>query len=98
MKNSIKEERSQAQAMREQREAEIHRLIGGDLCLDFANTANGHVVPPWHEYLYDYRDLILWARHAGILSSGASKELLEQAKDVRTLMLPNNQDCFLIWW
>ncbi len=80
MKNSIKEERSQAQTMREQREAETHRLIGGDPCIDFANTANGHAVPPWHEYLHGYRDLILWARHAGVLSVGDAKKLLEQAE------------------
>ncbi len=66
--------------MRERREAEIHRLIGGTLCLDFANTANGHVVPPRHEYLHDYRDLILWARHAEVLSPGESKEFLKQAE------------------
>ncbi len=66
--------------MSEQREAEIHQLIGGELCLDFANTANGHVVPPWHEYLHDYRDLILWAQHAQVVSAGEAKELLRQAK------------------
>src|SRR5919198_253472 len=66
--------------MREQREAEIHRLIGGDLCLDFANTLNGHVEPPSHEYLHDYRDLALWGRHTGILSSRSCKELLDLAE------------------
>src|SRR5512144_442959 len=66
--------------MRAPREAEIHRLIGGDLCLDFANTANGHVVPPWHEYLHDCRDLVLWARHAEALSPGEAKELVRQAE------------------
>lgn len=67
--------------MREQREAEHHRLIGGDLCLDFANTLNGHVRPPRHEYLHDYRDLVLWSRHASILSTGGSKALLRQAAE-----------------
>src|SRR5574341_355484 len=80
MKNNIKQEWSQAQAMRERQEAEIHRLIGGDLCLDFANTLNGHDDPPWHEYLHDYRDLVLWARHAGVLSLGDSRELLKRAE------------------
>ena len=67
--------------MREQREAEHHRLIGGDLCLDFANTLNGHVRPPRHEYLHDYRDFVLWSQHAGVLSSGASNALLRQAAE-----------------
>jgi len=62
------------------REAEIHHLIGGDLCLDFANTLNGHVAPPSHEYLHDYRDLVLWGRHAGVLSLHASRELLRQTE------------------
>lgn len=66
--------------MPERREAEIHHLIGGDLCLDFANTVNGHAIPSWHEYLHDYRDLILWARHAEVLSPGDYKQLLAQAE------------------
>ncbi len=66
--------------MREHREAEIHRLIGGDLCLDFANTLNGHNSLPQHEYLHDYRDLVLWARHTEALSQSDMKILLGQAQ------------------
>lgn len=66
--------------MRERREAEIHHLIGGDLCLDFANTLNGHERPAGHEYLHDYRDLLLWAQHARTLSAGDTKELLQLAE------------------
>ena len=66
--------------MRARREAEIHHLIGGDLCLDFANTLNGHDSPPSHEYLHDYRDLVLWGRHAGVLSLPVYRELLKQAE------------------
>ncbi len=66
--------------MRERREAEIHRLIGGELCLDFANTLNGHTRPSPHEYLHDYRDLILWAQHAGVLSPSDFRELSKQAE------------------
>ena len=66
--------------MSAQREAEIHHLIAGELCLDFANTLNGHVKPSGHEYLHDYRDLVLWGRHAGALSLRDSKELLKQAE------------------
>ena len=53
--------------MTKQRDAEIHHLIGGVLCLDFANTLYGHTESV-HEYLFDYRDLVLWSRHAGIFS------------------------------
>lgn len=62
------------------REAEIHRLIAGDLCLDFANTLNGHTELSGHEYLHDYRDLVLWGRHAEVLSLRDSRELLKQAE------------------
>jgi predicted RNA-binding Zn ribbon-like protein len=72
-------ERSQAIDMRERREAEIHRLIGGDLCLDFANTLNGHAAPRGHEYLHDYRDLVFWARHADVLTPANAKTLLKMA-------------------
>lgn len=54
--------------MTEQRDAEIHHLIGGVLCLDFANTLYGHMESV-HEYLNDYRDLVLWSQHASVLSS-----------------------------
>lgn len=65
------------------RDAEIQKLIGGALCLDYVNTLNGHVDgplgEPHHEYLLDYRDLVLWSRHAGILTQEEVESLLEQA-------------------
>ena len=63
--------------MTEQRDAVIHHLIGGGLCLDFANTLYGHA-DAIHEYLFDYRDLVLWSRHAGILSSQKAEMLLSK--------------------
>ncbi|MGD0611241.1 MAG: ABATE domain-containing protein [Anaerolineales bacterium] len=53
--------------MRARREAEIHRLIGGELCLDFANTLNGHHRLRQHEYLHGYQDLLRWSLHADVL-------------------------------
>lgn len=53
--------------MLETRDSEKHHLIGGMLCLDFANTLYGHNETV-HEYLFDYRDLVLWSRLAGIIS------------------------------
>jgi predicted RNA-binding Zn ribbon-like protein len=67
--------------MQERREAETHRLIGGDLSLDFANTLNGHDRRGGHEYLHDYRDLVLWARHTELLSPGEAKALLKKAAE-----------------
>lgn len=65
--------------MNQKRDAEIHRLIGGALCLDFVNTLNGHGDPPMHEYLLDYTDLVLWSRHAGILTDSEGSKLLLKA-------------------
>jgi predicted RNA-binding Zn ribbon-like protein len=62
-----------------QREAENHRLVGGELCLDFANTLNGHAWLPHHEYLHDYRDTVLWGRHAGVLPPDEAGTLLSEA-------------------
>jgi predicted RNA-binding Zn ribbon-like protein len=59
-------------------EAEALRLIGGVLCLDFANTLNGHSRAVGHEYLKDYRDLVIWCRKAGVLSLGQAERLLQE--------------------
>lgn len=65
--------------MTETRDAEIHHLIGGELCLDFANTLYGHS-ESIHEYLFDYRDLVLWSRHADILSPQKAEILLTKGE------------------
>ena len=67
--------------MTETRDAEIHHLVGGALCLDFANTLYGHT-ESIHEYLFDYRDLVLWSRHAGILSPQKTGNLLSKGEQV----------------
>lgn len=61
--------------MSELREAELHHLIAGVLCLDFANTLYGHTETV-HEYLFDYRDLVLWSRLVGIVSPKTANELI----------------------
>ncbi len=50
------------------REFETHRLIAGSVCLDFANTLNGHGRAAGHEYLRDFRDVALWSKHAGLVT------------------------------
>lgn len=61
------------------RDAEHHRLIGGALCLDFANTLVGHGAIPKHEYLMDYGDLVLWSRHTHLLAPPEAKSLIREA-------------------
>lgn len=65
--------------MVEIRDAEKHHLIGGMLCLDFANTLYGHTESV-HEYLIDYRDLVLWSGHAGILAPDRVMIFLDKCK------------------
>jgi len=47
--------------------------------MDFANTLYGHANAPIHEYLLDYHDLVLWSRHAGILTEKETQGLLQKA-------------------
>jgi predicted RNA-binding Zn ribbon-like protein len=63
-----------------QSEAEKHRLIGGVLCLDFANTLNGHGKTPLHEYLAGYTDLVVWGQKAGILAASEAAPLIRNAE------------------
>ena len=60
-------------------EAATHQLIGGQLCLDFANTINGHDRATPHEYLLGYPDLIVWSRRAGLLTDTEAERLLRLA-------------------
>ena len=67
--------------MAETRDAEIHHLIGGAICLDFVNTLYGHT-DVIHEYLFDYRDLVLWSRHVGTLPEQKAERLLSKWEQV----------------
>ncbi len=54
-------------------------LLGGALCLDFANTAGWRSQPEHAGVLRDYEDLIAWARHAGALDARQGRSLLKRA-------------------
>jgi predicted RNA-binding Zn ribbon-like protein len=54
-------------------------LLGGALCLDFANTAGWRGQPDSAGALCDYEDLVAWARHVGALSTRQSRDLLKRA-------------------
>ncbi|MGE5262854.1 MAG: CGNR zinc finger domain-containing protein [Acidobacteriota bacterium] len=60
-------------------EAREHHLIGNALCLDFANTLYGHSGTLLHEYLQDYRDLVIWSHRTGILAMSDAERLLRSA-------------------
>lgn len=50
------------------RSASTLELIGGRLCLDWANTVSVHRGPDRREYLTCYADLLEWSRRAGVLT------------------------------
>jgi predicted RNA-binding Zn ribbon-like protein len=55
-------------------------LCGGDPALDFVNTLGGVREGPWDdEWLLDYRHLVSWAGHAGLLDGQEEARLLERA-------------------
>jgi len=49
-----------------------HKLISGNLCLDFINTKNGHKNSVYNEYINNYNDLIIWSERCGTISSSKS--------------------------
>ncbi len=58
------------------------RVVGGNLALDFANTADG--TPEGaieREHLRGYEDLVLWGRHVGLLSGEDAERLLRQGRE-----------------
>jgi predicted RNA-binding Zn ribbon-like protein len=54
-------------------------LIGGKLCLDFANTAGMHASENPKENLNTYDELVDWSHHAGILSENDAQKLIREA-------------------
>jgi predicted RNA-binding Zn ribbon-like protein len=60
------------------RTLETLELVGGALCLDFANTVNSRPMPE-HDYLMQYSDLVEWAKKMGILSPTQSRRLQNRA-------------------
>lgn len=61
-------------------------LVGGRLCLDFANTVStrspaqaGRSQQPRREYLASYPDLVEWSEHAGLLTQAEADAMLEGA-------------------
>jgi predicted RNA-binding Zn ribbon-like protein len=61
------------------REASNLELVGGQLCLDFANTVSTRIEALRREYLITYSDLVAWSQHAGILADNEVKSLLQNA-------------------
>jgi predicted RNA-binding Zn ribbon-like protein len=68
------------------------KLVGGELCLDFANTVGGRLrandrkipgrqtVSILRDKLGDYGDLVVWGRHTGVLTAKAAQHLLQKSE------------------
>ena len=54
-------------------------LVGGVLCLDFINTVDWRGRENPIEFLNEYRDLVAWSRHAGIVTPKKAKQLIQKA-------------------
>jgi predicted RNA-binding Zn ribbon-like protein len=55
-------------------------LVGGRICLDFANTLGQHEPEPLSEWLASYDDLVWWALRADILPPSQAEALFARAR------------------
>ena len=57
------------------------RIVGGNPALDLLNTQSGPAgEPPEDDVLNDYRDVLAWASHVGVLSAAEARSLGRQAR------------------
>jgi predicted RNA-binding Zn ribbon-like protein len=57
------------------------RLLGGALCLDFANTIDGRLSRAPEDFLHEYVDLARWSVHVGLIESETRDRLDRRATD-----------------
>ena len=57
------------------------RIVGGNVALDLLNTQNGpQGEPPEEDVLLNYRDLLAWASHVGIVTPAEERLLRRRAR------------------
>ena len=61
--------------MNNERHAGNLALLGGRLCLDFANTVDERTGEHPQEWLTSYADLVAWSEHAGIVTESEAHHL-----------------------
>lgn len=54
-------------------------LIGGRLCLDFANIVSNYLAKPREEPLAEYGELLAWYRRAGVVDDAEVRQLARLA-------------------
>jgi predicted RNA-binding Zn ribbon-like protein len=55
-------------------------LVGGALCLDFANTVGQHAPEVLSEWLHGYDDLAWWAHRASMVDDDGARALFDAAR------------------
>lgn len=63
-----------------ERAASNLELVGGSLCLDYANTVSARTEGLCREYLTNYDELVAWSHHVGILTSEEARALHDSAE------------------
>jgi predicted RNA-binding Zn ribbon-like protein len=58
---------------------EMLRFLGGQLCLDFANTMDPRTGKAPHDFFVSYGDLVKWSQRAGVLTENETHQLLKEA-------------------
>ncbi len=69
--------------MNEKRHAGNVPLLGGQLCLDFANTVDWRLGSQPGDLMSSYADLVAWSGHTGVLSEAQARRLLEESEKSR---------------
>ena len=58
------------------------RIVGGNVALDLLNTQNGPAgAEPEDDVLTDYRDLLAWASHVGVITAAEERRLRRRARE-----------------
>lgn len=66
--------------MSDERHAGNVQLLGGHLCLDFANTVDWRLKDEPEDLMASYADLVAWSRHAGIIPEARARSLLAESR------------------
>ena len=61
--------------------AATDEMVGGRLCLDFANTVHSYDNDDPRDELKSYADLVAWSRQAGVLTDREARRLLREAAE-----------------
>jgi len=59
--------------------AATEEMVGGRLCLDFANTVHSFHAEEKRDELSSYADLLEWSRQAGVITDAEARRLLREA-------------------